>query len=126
MRVSCARHWIGATARNRLQPFRLLCTEPLIPDKNARIAQLRSFVREHGLDVDISGDGRTRGVKARIHRDIVTCLGTSSPRLKELTPREVQLFWDLDNVQIPLYLDAETAYDIMSSMNKTLQSQIGP
>jgi uncharacterized membrane protein YgcG len=47
------------------------------PPKDASIKVLREFVRQHGLHVDTSGDGRIKGVKPEIHRSILQALSTN-------------------------------------------------
>jgi hypothetical protein len=47
------------------------------PPKDASIKFLREFVRQHGLHVDTSGDGRIKGVKPEIHRSIIQALSTN-------------------------------------------------
>ena len=53
--------------------FDMATIEP--PARDAKIAELRNFVKERGLDVDTSGDGRSPEVKARIYHDILACPG---------------------------------------------------
>ena len=47
---------------------------PRIPAEDAGIKELRDFVKEHRLPVDVSGDGRSQEVKRRIYAGVVVAL----------------------------------------------------